>query len=217
MKPTWHYVRADAVRPRDVLVLDDLQPTYFRCLDASRPNAEIVSLELRPTLLELTTAPHAQLRRLCADGTGSGRREFPSLAPEVRTNRCCPLDFPTLLHVAGIADAAARQFHLPLRSVSSVSRSENLGLCSFEGDVFVKLRRRLPDNVGWQSRSMPVGEVYATLAHELAHLRCWEHGPDHRALTGEVSEWMTEALGLRVFGDFVDATPADERRAARAR
>jgi len=39
--------------------------------------------------------------------------------------------------------------------------------------------------------------ILRTLAHELAHLRCWDHGRAHRAFEDEIVEYMKE-LGYDV-------------------
>jgi hypothetical protein len=89
-----------------------------------------------------------------------------------------PADAMLFTEVVATMKVVAAEYKLPLRSVSPMKdptlAKSALGLCSASGDIYLCLRAR--DAKGeWTERRREV-DIYETAAHELAHLRHFNHG-----------------------------------------
>ena len=88
---------------------------------------------------------------------------------------------------AQLAEGAAEEFELNLQELRFVktANSRIMGLCSSEGAVTI--------NIGLHPsflRGEPDWEASVTLAHELAHLRVFDHNPAHNKLTRDIKRWL---------------------------
>lgn len=101
-----------------------------------------------------------------------------------------------------LAKRAEREFGLPSCFIVPF-----LGNGRMDGDCFcapgsgnrrfIRLRVhrvRMHRKGVWKPRNAPVSRstILSSLAHELAHLKVLEHGPEHRALTRSIAEWIEE-------------------------
>ena len=93
------------------------------------------------------------------------------------------------LHALGAK--AAKRFGLPkafrLAPLPKRSRCKIDGDCSRRGSIRLRVHRYHRPN-----QALKRSTILATFAHELAHLREWEHGAAHRALAREIAEWIRE-------------------------
>lgn len=98
-----------------------------------------------------------------------------------------PLDLALWMRVIPVAWQMSRDWRLPMRAVLPESRMHRYGhagctgLCHNDGTIRLVLRHRDRKTDQWMG-PRPEAHVWLTLAHELAHLEQWEHGPRHTAL-----------------------------------
>jgi len=90
-----------------------------------------------------------------------------------------PADIRLFKTVKDAMRYVAKEYHLPLKSVSPMPRPElgnNFGHCDPTGDIQIVLRSMT--NGKWDDEPFHEDEVWDTAAHELAHLRYSGHGDD---------------------------------------
>lgn len=86
-------------------------------------------------------------------------------------------DDQLLLRLRADARRIAGSFGLEFRSLGRTRRDARLyGVCDTEGNIRIRLRSLRT------GRLLRYSSLVATLCHELAHLRHFDHGPDFTAL-----------------------------------
>lgn len=85
--------------------------------------------------------------------------------------------------VAVLARRAQKRFGLRTYTIGPEThpRARRYGACSEAGAITLRVHV-----LGRPSRPLKRSTILRTLAHELAHLREWDHGRAHRALTQEI-------------------------------
>lgn len=112
-----------------------------------------------------------------------------------------PLHPDDLLFFNEVADVMRRvavKYELPLLGVEAfpmpaTSMADRLGDCSHSGRI--RLVMRCTVDGAWCDAPMSPAEVWQTAAHELAHLRYFSHGDDHRAFEHEMEVAIANARG----------------------
>jgi hypothetical protein len=108
----------------------------------------------------------------------------------VMLNRLHPDDVEVFHQFESLTSAAAAYFNLPLKKVEPVAYPHRavLGLCSNSGRV--RLRIRLKTKGQWSQVRDHYGNIVQTIVHELAHLKEFNHGPEHSALTKKIFDYI---------------------------
>lgn len=101
-----------------------------------------------------------------------------------------PDDLLFFNEVAAAMRRVAKQYGLPVRNISGLSMPESgmadrLGDCDHTGNIRLVLRCTVDGE--WCNAPLSPANVWDTAAHELAHLRHWNHGDDHARFTQELS------------------------------
>ena len=73
-----------------------------------------------------------------------------------------------------------------LESARTARRRGEMGHCDVDGEIVLE---------GPPSNHLPLW----VLAHELAHLRVWNHGPRHREMAARILEWWSRSGQRRLF------------------
>lgn len=89
-----------------------------------------------------------------------------------------------------IAEEVAKEESLPLKSIERAPRGNVLGLCSYDGDIKIKMRT----TVSLDERNR-ILENARTVCHELAHLKEFHHGPEFWEYQKEICKKFSEKLG----------------------
>lgn len=102
-----------------------------------------------------------------------------------------PDDLLFFNEVCGAMRRAAKQYNLPLRTITAMKMpkdgmADRLGDCNTSGDIRLVMRCTV-DGVFCDDPRSP-GEVWNTAAHELAHLKHFNHGEAHHAFTHELEQ-----------------------------
>jgi hypothetical protein len=112
-----------------------------------------------------------------------------------------PDDVLFFSEVAATMRQVAKQYRLQLRNVVGLpmpesSMSDRLGDCGHDG--VIRLVMRATVDGAWCDEPRSPEEIWKTAAHELAHLRHFQHGISHNEFTQE----LTQALdNIRARGD----------------
>ena len=96
-------------------------------------------------------------------------------------------------HLHELADKAARKFQLPTSIIIEPMPARYRG----DGDNTrqpgaTPLIRIRVHRVGRPHQSLKTTTILATLAHELAHLKYWDHGKEQYHLTHEIANFFRE-------------------------
>jgi len=73
-----------------------------------------------------------------------------------------------------------------------------LGLCNPEQkliSIVLRFRNRSEDGGGWWPKPLSKQEVFLTVAHEVAHLRFANHGPEFRDLERQLKDQVVSCFG----------------------
>lgn len=106
-----------------------------------------------------------------------------------------------ILEFTRVCDAmkyVARQYGLPLRSIRGLKMPETgmadrMGQCSHDGHIRLVLRCTV--NGQWCEAPLDLALVWETAAHELAHLRHFDHGPEFNDFWEELNTAMNNRKG----------------------
>lgn len=101
-------------------------------------------------------------------------------------------DLRLLKTVTDAMEYVAKEYGLPLKSVRPSDDAEyataNLGTCSKSGDIQITFRGKTGGV--WEEKALPEQEVWDTAAHELAHLRHFDHGVEFHEFEMELQTAM---------------------------
>jgi len=103
-------------------------------------------------------------------------------------------DQPYFENIKVITLMTADRFGLELKEVvpSVLPRKGKvqhfLGWCSSSGTI--KISVRAVENKKWAKARNPDRDILLTVAHELAHLKYMDHGPQHTTLTKSIFNYL---------------------------
>lgn len=113
-----------------------------------------------------------------------------SARPGDKNRRLHPDDIEYFEELKILTFLVANHFGLNLKSVepSSKPHPRFLGWCSHTGNIKLAIRARTTKGV-WHQRYSDETIVH-TIAHELAHLKHFDHGKDHDELTKKIKNFI---------------------------
>lgn len=93
--------------------------------------------------------------------------------------------------VIGVADTLKKEFNLPLNGITFIRCDSVYGRCSNDGTIQLKIEY-------FDGELVPLMEVWRTLAHEMAHLKHFNHGDDFWRFNKELVLRISEIIGKRI-------------------
>lgn len=90
-----------------------------------------------------------------------------------------------------VASQINSEFSLNLRGIQFIKSDSMYGKCSSDGMITIKIEHL-------DGELIPDMEVWRTLAHEMAHLRHFNHDADFWFFNREVLDKVSEILGKKI-------------------